>query len=95
LANTLKYTYHFSQLDGLPAQFSSMNQALRKAYDVVVHLRLLAHRLAPQAADDSMRDYAIALLYHALNTTCSYSLSVGQREHAFLCASLLVEKLNL
>ncbi len=86
---------HFCQLDDLLTQFSSANQALRKAYSVVVHLRILAHRLVPQAANDSMRDYYIALLYHALNTTCSYSLSVGQREHALLCASLLVDKLNL
>ncbi|HLZ56259.1 MAG TPA: response regulator [Ktedonosporobacter sp.] len=86
---------HFSQLDTLFSQCSSENQALNKAYSLVIHLRLLARRLAPQAADDDMRDYYIALLYYALNTICSYSLSVGQREHALLSASLLVDKLGL
>jgi CheY-like chemotaxis protein len=86
---------HFSQLDTLFSQLSSENQALHKAYHTTVHLRILAHRLAPQVANEDMRDYYIALLYNALNTIRSYSLSVGQREHALLTASLLVDKLGL
>jgi CheY-like chemotaxis protein len=86
---------HFSQLDTLFSQFSSENQALLKAYHTTVHLRILADKLSPKVANDDMRDYYIALLYNALNTIRSYSLSVGQREHALLTASLLVDKLGL
>jgi hypothetical protein len=42
-----------------------------------------------------MSEYDIALLYNALNTVQFSSLSQTQREHALLCASLLVDKLGL
>jgi hypothetical protein len=85
----------FSQIEQLPTTLSTRNQALVKAYATVVHLRTLAHRLVDHNPNGDMSEYYIALLYNALNTLQFSSLSQTQREHALLCASLLVDKLGL
>jgi CheY-like chemotaxis protein len=86
---------HFSQVEQLPTILSTKNQTLAKAYATVVHLRTLAHRLVGQNPNNDMSEYNIALLYNALNAVQFSSLSQTQREHALLCASLLVDKLGL
>jgi hypothetical protein len=85
----------FSQVEQLAANFPTENRALAKAYATVVHLRTLARKLLAQNPTDDMSEYYIALLYNAVNTLRFYSLPSGQREHALLCASILVDRLGL
>jgi len=86
---------HFSQVDQLATRFKTENTALAKAYTTVVHLRILAHKLVAQNPSDDISEYYIALFYNAMNTIRFYSLPLRQREHALLCASLLVDQLGL
>ncbi len=85
----------FSQVGQLATRFSTENQYLAKCYETVVHLRTLAHKLVDQNPSDDISEYYIALLYNALNTFRFHSLPSLQREHAVLCASLLVDQLGL
>lgn len=85
----------FSQVEQLGSSLPTENQALAKAYAIVVHLRKLARRLVRQNPSDDISEYFIALLYHAMNTLRFRDLSVRQREHALLSASLLVDRLGL
>ncbi len=85
---------HFSQLGLLATSFSTENEALAKVYNVVVHLRGLAHKLVVQNQSDDMSEYYIALFYNAMNMLRFYGPLV-QREHALLCASILAERLGL
>jgi hypothetical protein len=41
-----------------------------------------------------MNEYYVALLYNALNTLNFSTLDPVQHEHAFICASLLVDRLG-
>jgi thiamine kinase-like enzyme len=85
----------FSQVEQLPIRFTAENTALAKAYSTVVHLRTLARKLVAQNPSDDIGEYYIALFYNAINTIRFYSLPLGQREHALLCASLLADRLGL
>ncbi len=85
----------FSQVEQLAPGISTKNQALAKAYAIVVHLRRLAYQLVAQNQDDDISEYYIALFYTALNTLQFFSLSQTQREHALLSASLLADRLGL
>ncbi len=85
----------FSQVQQLTTRFSTENSALAKTYAIVVHLRTLARWLVSQKPNDDMSEYYIALLYNAMNTLRFNDLSLRQREHALLCASLLVDRLGL
>jgi CheY-like chemotaxis protein len=86
-------TERFSQMEQLATKFSTTNRALAKAYETVVHLRTLAHRLVDQNPRDDISEYYIALFYNALNTLRFSSLETVQREHALLSASLLADRL--
>lgn len=86
---------HFSQLDQLANKLPTTNSALAKAYTIVIHLRKLARKLVNQNPSDDISEYFIALLYHAMNTFRFQNLPLRQREHAFLCASLLADHLGL
>jgi uncharacterized protein associated with vWA-MoxR-VMAP ternary system len=86
---------HFSQVEQLATRFITENRALAKVYNTVVHLRILACKLMAQNPSDDFSEYYIALFYNAINTIRFYSLPLGQREHAFLCASLLADRLGL
>ncbi len=85
----------FSQLPQLAGKLSTTNVALAKAFEIVVHLRLLAGKLVAQKPGDDFSEYAIALYYNAMNTLRFYGLPSRQREHALLCASLLVDSPGL
>lgn len=85
----------FSEIDQLPAKFSTLNPALAKAYATVVHLRKLAHKMVVQNVVDDINEYYAALFYNALNTLRFYSLPSIQKEHALLCASLLADRLRV
>ena len=85
----------FSQIEQLATWLSTENQALAKAYTTVVHLRTLACRLVERNPIDDISEFYIALLYTALYTLRFSSLPSGQREHALLSASLLVDRLGL
>ncbi len=85
----------FSQLPQLVGKLSTTNEALAKAYETVVHLRLLAEQTGNPEPRDDISEYAIALYYNAMNTLRFYGLPSRQREHALLCASLLVDSPGL
>ena len=85
---------HFSQLERLPSAFKTRNLALAKAYHTTYYLRTLARWAIDRNPRDDMDEYYVALLYNALFTLQFFSLSVRQREHAFLSASLLADKLT-
>lgn len=85
----------FSEVEQLADSLPTENAALNKAYAIVTHLRKLARKLVSQNPGDDISEYFIALLYHAMNTLRFHDLSVRQREHALLCASLLVDRLGL
>src|SRR5216683_2115205 len=85
----------FSQVEHLTHRFPTQKAALAKAYDTILHLRMLAHKLVAKNPSDDISEYYIALLYSALYTLCFSSLSSCQREHALLSASLLADQLGL
>lgn len=84
---------HFSQLEHLLCTFKTNNPALEKAYHTTCSLRMLARWTVDRNPCDDMNEYYVALLYNALFTLQYFSLSTRQREHAFLSASLLADKL--
>lgn len=86
---------HFSQVHNLARWFTTPREELAKAYAVVLHLRALAHQMVELSNNDDISEYYIALLYSALNSLCFSSLQPVQREHAFLSASLLADRLGL
>lgn len=86
---------NFSQVEQMSSSIPTENQALAKAYAVVVHLRRQAYRLVAQNQDSRLSEYYIALFFSALNTLQFFSLSSTQREHALLSASLLADRLDL
>jgi DNA-binding response OmpR family regulator len=85
----------FSQLERLGTNFSTENEALAKTFATVVHLRKLAGMLLRRSSHEDMEEFYVALFFHALNTLRFDDLSLTQREHALLCASLLADKLHL
>ncbi len=85
---------HFDQLEHLSSAFPTQNLALVKAYHTTCYLRTLAGWVIDRNPRDDMDEYYVALLYNALFTLQFFSLSARQREHAFLSASLLAEKLT-
>jgi hypothetical protein len=85
----------FSDLHQLAGNLVTNNAAIAKAHTVVIHLRKLAHKLIEKNPQAHIREYYMALFYHALNTTRYNTLSPVQREHALLSASLLSERLGL
>ena len=82
---------HFSPLAELQQQQGSENPVLNKVYQTIVHLRLLANRLAARLDGDTMNDYYIALFYLTMRTLTYFSLAREQRERALLSASLLAD----
>jgi CheY-like chemotaxis protein len=85
---------HFGEIDKLAASFNTDNAALRKCYDVTLHLRAIAHKIVPPQVADDMGEYYVALLYFALNSIRFHSLTEVQRQHGLLCASLLTDCLR-
>ncbi len=86
---------HFSRIGELEMNFSTENGLLAKAFATVIHLRKLAGKLLARRTHEDMEEYSLALFYHALNTLRFNDLSITQREHALLCASLLADTLHL
>lgn len=95
LEQALSSIDHFEELELLQTTFSSANPALAKAFAISIHLRKLAHQLINRNPHADLEEYHIASLYLALNTIRFTSLSLLQREHALLSASVLAERLNL
>jgi hypothetical protein len=86
---------HFSQVTELVDRLSTQNPALQKAYDAVVHLRIIAYKLVVQNLNDNISEYYVALFYNALNALRFSTLSQRQKGYALLCASLLADRLKL
>ena len=84
----------FSQVNQLPTSFKTENQALAKAFETAVHLRILAQKLVGQNPSDDYGEYYVALLYYSLNAIRFYSWPTVQRQHALLSASLLADQLQ-
>jgi DNA-binding response OmpR family regulator len=86
---------NFADLEKATTRFSTANPNLAKAYAVSLHLRMLAYRLINRNPNADFNEYHLASLFQALNTIRYSSISVLQREHALLSASLLAEHLEL
>jgi len=93
MEETLLSITHFSQLECLSSALETKNQALAKAYQTTCHLRKLARWAIDRNPHDNMDEYYVALLFNALFTLQFFSLSLRQREHAFLSACLLTDHL--
>jgi thiamine kinase-like enzyme len=85
----------FSEIERLPSKLETESPTVAKAYGAILHLYKIARKLVSQNPSDDMGEYYIALLYNALNATRFSTLLAEQREHAMLCACLLVERLGL
>jgi CheY-like chemotaxis protein len=85
----------FAALAQLRDEFISDDEAIMKAYHVVIFLRQLAGELTTPLNNTGLVEYYTAIFYHSLNTIRYYEVAQVQREHALLCASLLVKPLNL
>ena len=85
----------FGEVGQLMNKFSTKNLALMKAFDIVVHLRMLAGWMVEKKPEDDMHEYFVSLLYNTLDTLGFSSPYIEQHEHALLSASLLVDHLNL
>jgi CheY-like chemotaxis protein len=95
MEEALCHAEHFSQIEQLAGNFPTENRTLAKAYATVLHLRTLAGKLVARNPQDEISEYYTALVYYALNSIRFYSTPTLQREHALLCASLLVDRLGL
>ncbi len=95
MEETLYSPEYFSQVTYLEHALHTENQALAKAYAVVVHLRMLARQLVAQNPADDISEYSIALFYNALNLLRFYGIPSAQRTHALLSASLLSDRYGL
>lgn len=84
----------FSEIGTLLKAFSTSNAALSKAYATVIHLREIARRMAEYSTQDDLSEYTIALFYKALATLSYSNLAPQQHEHALICASLLIDRLD-
>jgi DNA-binding response OmpR family regulator len=72
---------------------AAVNGHVAKAFETVLKLRELANELISVNPIADMSEYYVALYYHAINfVRFSWAPSI-QREHALLCASLLVDRL--
>ena len=85
----------FSESTQGTADFSTTNPALAKAHAVSNHLRALAQDLIGRSRTANFDEYYLAAYYQALKTASYESLSLLQREHALLSASLLADQLGL
>jgi DNA-binding NarL/FixJ family response regulator len=83
----------FTQLAQAEATFQTANAALRKAYLTIIHIRRMVRHL-DRLSNDDMSEYFIALLHNALRTLTFSTLSPQQRQHALLCASLLLDNID-
>ncbi len=95
MEETLNSIERFSHVKQLTDRLATQNPLLQKAYDTVVHLRVIAQKLVAQNPDDNISEYNTALFYTALNALHFSSLQQRQREHVLLCASLLADRLDL
>jgi CheY-like chemotaxis protein len=84
----------FSEVERLSRAFAPGSPSVAKAYATVIHLRKIACRMAEHSPHDALTEYAISLFYRALGTLGYTTLPIQQREHALLCASLLIDKLD-
>lgn len=84
----------FSDLHRLADDFKTENHKVAKAYATAIHLRKLAQKLIERNLNASIKEYHVALFYHALRYLRYYSLPRIQREHALISASLLADSLE-
>lgn len=95
LEEALNSITRFSHISQLTDKLVTQNPALQKAYDTVVHLRMIARKLVAQNSNDDISEYYAALFYNALNALHFTTLSQRQHEHAMLSASILADRLKL
>jgi CheY-like chemotaxis protein len=84
---------HFKELDSLESSFTTDNDAVAKAFAVVLHLRRTAGTFASRESNDDMSEYYAALLYNAVNILRFNLVPPIQRLHGLLSASLLTDRL--
>lgn len=83
-----------SEVASLQMRLPTANKAVAKAFATSVHLRMLAAEQVSRNPKDDLSEYHIASLYFAMNTIRFWNLPGLQREHAFLSAALLAERLS-
>lgn len=85
----------YEQLAGMMEPLPTKNEAVCKAFSLLVCLRKLAGQIISLNRQTEMNEYSTALFYIALNTLrFTQSLGHVQREHALLSASLLADQLK-
>jgi thiamine kinase-like enzyme len=95
LEETLCRIDSYEQLASMPDLFPTNNEALHKAFSLIVFLRRLAGQVISLNRQTEINEYYTALFYIALNTLrFTQSLGHVQREHALLSASLLADELK-
>lgn len=93
MEKTLCSCRHFNQLRYLENKLSSENSAVVKAFEAVLHLRILAAKMIERNPMAEISEYKAALFYSTLNSLYFSSLEDEQRAHVLLSASLLAEQL--
>lgn len=94
LEELLLATQGQGQRQRLKAGAALSNPHVAKAFAVTVHLRSLAKQLGPRNLRYDRSGYDEGLLYTAMNTMKFYQMTMVQREHALLCASLMADRLK-
>lgn len=95
LEEALAQPDRFSHLKGLEDSFTESNPEVAKIFATCLAIRRLAARQVERNPRDDMSEYHIACLYFALNWIRFYDNPRPLREHAFLSAAVLAERLGL
>src|SRR5262249_21927430 len=94
LEESLLEVRRWSDLPSTATRLDSSNKALLKCHAVVRYLRSLAAEQVSRNPKSEVSEYLIPLLYFALNHVRFWDLPTVQREHAFLSAALLAERIE-
>ena len=94
LEESLSSPSHYADLAVLEGSFGSANPEIEKAFQVSLAIRKLATSVAVRGNHDDFREYQVASFYFALNWLRYYDTPRLEREHAFLSAAILAEKLD-
>lgn len=94
MERVLATTSRTDQITELTGNFGTANPALRKAFETSVQLRKIAARLIEGGGLADFSEYQVASLFLAVNLIRFYAVPQVQREHAFLAACVLAERLG-
>jgi hypothetical protein len=95
MEETLCQAKQFGDVEHLLNALHTENPALAKAFATTVHLRTIAGDMMSKNPNADLDEYYIALLYYSMNALRFLSWRGLQRQHAFLSASLMADRLGL